>query len=45
MGVAMLGVALAVTVTGCVKNNDSAAGEGAAGSGKPIEVKIADDKC
>lgn len=45
IGVAMLGVALAVTVTGCVKNNDSATGEGTAGSGKPIEVKIADDKC
>ncbi|MFR9286924.1 cupredoxin domain-containing protein, partial [Varibaculum cambriense] len=45
IAVAFVGAALAVTMTGCVKNDNSAAGDGAAGSTKPIEVKIADDKC
>lgn len=45
IAVAFVGAALAVTMTGCVKNDSSAAGDGAAGSAKPIEVKIADDKC
>lgn len=45
IAVAFVGAALAVTMTGCVKNDNSAARDGAAGTAKPIEVKIADDKC